>query len=107
MAMKDAVSQQQMMSEEENLEHMQEEAGDITRKVAMSKEAKLKKRKQEVKIAMNMRTRIELYMDGSVAEDLFVLGFQEEAKKIAKGSFGATFLVTIGTVLQIEADEFL
>eukprot|EP00957_Ditylum_brightwellii_P054848 4157107-Ditylum_brightwellii.AAC.1 len=105
--MKDAVSQQQMMSEEENLERMQEEADDIAGKVAMAEEAKLKQRKREVKIAMNMRTRIEPYMDGSVAEDLFVLGCQEEAEKIAKGSFGATFLVTIGTALQLEADEFL
>ena len=37
----------------------------------------------------------------------FKASIQEEATKIADTSFGATFLVTIGFALQVEAEEFL
>uniref|UniRef100_A0A7S2H5Q8 DNAJ-containing protein X-domain domain-containing protein n=1 Tax=Helicotheca tamesis TaxID=374047 RepID=A0A7S2H5Q8_9STRA len=105
--MKDAVKQQEMMSDEEDLEKMQEEAADLAGRAVAAEEAKLKQRKREVKIAMNLRTRIAEYMDGSMTEEDFRADCQNEAEKIAKGSFGSTFLVTIGNALLLESDEYL
>eukprot|EP00550_Attheya_septentrionalis_P004240 CAMPEP_0198298262 /NCGR_PEP_ID=MMETSP1449-20131203/40280_1 /TAXON_ID=420275 /ORGANISM="Attheya septentrionalis, Strain CCMP2084" /LENGTH=672 /DNA_ID=CAMNT_0043999485 /DNA_START=42 /DNA_END=2060 /DNA_ORIENTATION=+ len=102
--MKDATVQQAAMEREENME---QEAAELANRAAMSAEAKLKQRKREVTCAMNLRTRIDPFMSGTMTEEEFLASCTEEANKICEGAFGSTFATTIGFTLQVEADEFL
>jgi hypothetical protein len=88
-------------TEEEAMEFM------AARAAQASEETQFKQRKREVKIAMNIRKRIEPYVDRSEPDESFVASCQEEAFKIVKGSFGEVFCTTIGFALEIEAEEFL
>lgn len=104
--MKDAMEQQQAMDMENMTE---EEAATFLSGKTTSDEMMLKQRKREVKCALNLREKIMPYLEAKDDDDLrsFKQSIQEEAAKIADTSFGATFLVTIGFALEVEAEEFL
>jgi hypothetical protein len=74
---------------------------------AMMETDKLKQRKREVTCAVNLRERIQPFMDESQDEPEFVSLAQAEAADIAKSAFGHTFCIAIGTALELEATEFL
>ncbi|KAL7473896.1 hypothetical protein ACHAXS_014430 [Conticribra weissflogii] len=105
--MKDAMEQQKAMDTETMTD---EEAAEILHgKASSNAEMALKQRKREIKCAFNLREKIVPFMDATSTDDAaaFKTAIQKEAGKIADTSFGATFLVTIGFALQIEAEEFL
>ena len=105
--MKDAQTQQDIIDAEKS-ENMDEEmAQTMANRAALSEEAKLKQRKREVKCAVNIRKRIEPFMNDELTPEQFRESCHEEAEKIAKTSFGATFLTTIGFALEVEADEYI
>lgn len=104
--MKDAMEQQQAM----DMENMTEEdAAQFLANKTSNEEMMLKQRKREVKIALTLREKIMPFLEAKDEEDMktFKSSIQSEATKIADTSFGATFLVTIGFALQVEAEEFL
>jgi curved DNA-binding protein CbpA len=74
---------------------------------AMMETDLLKQRKREVTCAMNLRERIQPFMDGTQEEPEFVSLAQAEAADICKSAFGHTFCIAIGTALELEATEFL
>jgi len=104
--MKDAQTQQQMV-DAEKAESEEEMAKNLANRAALSEEAKLKQRKRAVKCALHIRSRIEPFMNDKMTPEQFRESCQEEAEKIAKTSFGPTFLTTIGFALEMEADEYL
>ena len=105
--MKDAMEQQQSM----DMENMTEEdaAKFLASKSASSEEMMLKQRKREVKCALNLREKIIPFMEAKEEDDIMVFkaSIAKEASKIVSTSFGATFLVTIGFALEVEAEEYL
>ena len=105
--MKDAMEQQQSM----DMENMTEEdaAKFLASKSASSEEMMLKQRKREVKCALNLREKIIPFMEAKEKDDIMVFkaSIAKEASKIVSTSFGATFLVTIGFALEVEAEEYL
>lgn len=105
--MKDAMEQQQNM----DLQNLTEEdtAKFIASKSASSEEMMLKQRKREVKVALNLREKIIPFMEAKEEDDIMVFkaSIAKEASKIVSTSFGATFLVTIGFALEVEAEEYL
>ncbi|KAL7456145.1 hypothetical protein ACHAWC_009495 [Mediolabrus comicus] len=105
--MKDAMEQQQSM----DMENMTEEdaAKFLASKSASSEEMMLKQRKREVKCALNLREKIMPFMEAKEEDDIMVFkaSIAKEASKIVSTSFGATFLVTIGFALEVEAEEYL
>eukprot|EP00592_Proboscia_alata_P014724 CAMPEP_0194394398 /NCGR_PEP_ID=MMETSP0174-20130528/123833_1 /TAXON_ID=216777 /ORGANISM="Proboscia alata, Strain PI-D3" /LENGTH=646 /DNA_ID=CAMNT_0039190193 /DNA_START=64 /DNA_END=2004 /DNA_ORIENTATION=- len=72
-----------------------------------SEESKLKQRKREVKCGMNLRDKIETYINGSITKEEFTENCRKEAEEIGKGTFGGLYLTAIGYALEIEADEFI
>lgn len=104
--MKDAQTQQAMM-DAEKADSEEEMAKNLANRAALSEEAKLKQRKREVKCALHIRGRIEPFMNDEMTPEEFRESCQEEAEKIAKTSFGPTFLTTIGFALEVEADEYI
>lgn len=104
--MKDAMEQQQAMDVESMTE---EQAAEFLASKTTNQEMMLKQRKREVKCALNLREKIMPFLEAKDDDDLaaFKTSVQDEATKIADTSFGATFLVTIGFALQVEAEEFL
>lgn len=104
--MKDAMEQQQAMDVESMPE---EQAAEFLASKTTNQEMMLKQRKREVKCALNLREKIMPFLEAKDDDDLaaFKTSVQDEATKIADTSFGATFLVTIGFALQVEAEEFL
>eukprot|EP00804_Cyclotella_cryptica_P020564 CCRYP_003407-RA/>CCRYP_003407-RA protein AED:0.20 eAED:0.20 QI:141/1/1/1/0.5/0.33/3/2533/626 len=105
--MKDAMEHQQNI----DFENMSEDeaAEMLAGKASNSAEMMLKQRKREVKCALNLREKITPFLEAKDDEDrnAFKESIRVEAEKIADTSFGATFLVTIGFALQVEAEEFL
>jgi hypothetical protein len=104
--MKDAMETQQNI----DLENIsEEEAAEMLAGKSSNAEMMLKQRKREVKCALNLREKIVPFLEAKDETDkeAFVSQIQQEAEKIADTSFGATFLVTIGFALQVEAEEFL
>ena len=87
----------------------EDEAADLMTKKAMdaNKENIFKQRKREVKCALNIRKRIEPYIEGTESVEAFTASCKEEAYTIVKGSYGDTFCTAIGFALQVESDEFL
>ena len=104
--MKDAQTQQAMM-DAEKADSEEEMAKNLANRAALSEEAKLKQRKREVKCALHIRGRIEPFTNDKMTAEEFRESCQEEAEKIAKTSFGPTFLTTIGFALEVEADEYI
>merc|ERR1719491_1659372 len=76
-------------------------------RAASAEEAKIKQTKREIKIALNLREKIQPYVDGKISKEDFTKQCEEEAMKIAEGSFGNIFLAAIGFQLEIEADEYI
>ena len=105
--MKDAQTQQAMVDAEKAESSEEEMAKNLANRAALSEEAKLKQRKREVKCALHIRGRIDPFMNDEMTPEQFRESCQEEAEKIAKTSFGPTFLTTIGFALEVEADEYL
>ena len=105
--MKDAQTQQAMVDAEKAESSEEEMAKNLANRAALSEEAKLKQRKREVKCALHIRGRIDPFMNDEMTPEQFHESCQEEAEKIAKTSFGPTFLATIGFALEVEADEYL
>ena len=105
--MKDAQTQQAMVDAEKAESSEEEMAKNLANRAALSEEAKLKQRKREVKCALHIRGRIDPFMNDEMTPEQFHESCQEEAEKIAKTSFGPTFLTTIGFALEVEADEYL
>jgi hypothetical protein len=88
----------------------EDEAADLMAAKAMdaaNKENEFKQRKREVKCALNIKKRIEPFIDGMETPEVFGISCREEAQNIVKGSNGDVFCTAIGFALQVEADEFL
>jgi len=102
--MKDMVEQQTSLSESDMNEKFAET---VAGRAASAEEAKIKQTKREIKIAINLREKIQPFVDGNITAEDFMAACEEEAKKIAEGSFGSIFLAAIGFQLEIEADEFI
>lgn len=66
-------------------------------------------RRRQVTCALNLRRRIQPYVesDDVMDESEFVVTVQAEAAKICQSSFGHVFCTTIGKTLELEATEFL
>ena len=109
--MKDAMEQQAQMEAETALENAanpeERMAADMASRAASSAEAKLKQRRREAKSAINLRNRVTPHVDGQQDLEAYIKSVQEESEAIAASSFGATYLVTMGFALQLEAEEFL
>jgi curved DNA-binding protein CbpA len=75
----------------------------------MMEEDEFSQRKRQVGCAINLRNRIEPYVDSSDGdtEEQFVLMCQAEAASICQSAFGHVFCSTIGRALELEAIEFL
>jgi len=99
--MKD-MADQQAMSENENFI-----ADTMAGRASAAEDSKLKQRKREVKIALNLREKIQPYVDGKISKEDFTKQCEEEAMKISEGSYGNIFLAAIGFQLEIEADEYV
>jgi len=102
--MKDMVDQQTSLSESDMNEKFAET---VAGRAASAEEAKIKQTKRELKIAINLRNKVQPFVDGNITAEDFMAECEEEAKKIAEGSFGSIFLAAIGFQLEIEADEFI
>jgi len=100
--MKDASEQQNEQMVLEGVESTKDFA-----RSADSELARLRQRKREAKCAINIRERIQPYVSGSVSKEEFTAGCKEEAEKIGKGAYGATFLTTMGQTMLLEAEEYL
>lgn len=72
-----------------------------------TEESKMKQKKREIQIAKYLREKVQTFVDGTLPLDDFAAGVQIEACKIADGSFGTTFLNTIGFQLEVEAEEYI
>ena len=72
-----------------------------------TEESKTKQKKGEIQIAKYLREKVQTFVDGTLPLDDFAAGVQIEACKIADGSFGTTFLNTIGFQLEVEAEEYI
>ena len=70
-----------------------------------SAESELKQRKRQVKCAQNLVTRIARYDPKNKEE--FIVTAQEEAIAIAKGAYGDLYCTTIGSALELAAEEYL
>jgi len=77
------------------------------RRTQMVQQDAWKQRKREVTCAVNLRKRVEPFVDGSQDEGEFTSLAQAEAAQIAKSAFGHIFLEAIGGALECEAEEFL
>jgi hypothetical protein len=88
---------------------VEDEADELMGKKAkeVTEESDFRQRKREVKCALNIVKRVDELVTGTATEEAFTKSCQEEAEKIAKGSFGDVFCTTIGFALQVEAEEFL
>lgn len=85
-----------------------EERQEYLKRTAASVEAdKFKQRRREVKCALNLRKRVEPFVDGSQNEEEFIALAQAEAANITKGAFGDVYCSAIGFALESEADEFI
>lgn len=76
----------------------------------MMEEDEFMQRRRKVTIAVNLRKRVEPYINGDEGEDTemqFVLSCQAEAAKICESAFGHVFCSTIGRGFELEAIEFL
>ncbi len=74
---------------------------------AASDDMQIKQRKREVGIAVNLRERVAMYVDGSQTADALRKDAEGEADKIGGGAFGVPFLSAIGFALEVESEEFL
>lgn len=79
----------------------------IKRTAAAVEADKFKQRRREVKCAINLRQRVEPFVDGSQDEEEFIALAQAEAANISKGAFGDVYCSAIGFALELEADEFI
>lgn len=76
----------------------------------MMEEDEFLQRRRKVTCAINIRKRIDPYVEGDGDEDIeeqFVLSCQAEAAKICKSTFGHVFCGAIGRAFELEATEFL
>lgn len=101
--MKDAVEQQGMPMDELD----DQDPAEIATRAASSRQAKLRQLRREVKCAMNLRKRIQTYVEKEQTAEEFSTGCREEAEKIGSGAYGATYLTNMGLSMTLEADEFL
>ena len=102
----DTLMKEHMMQTSEQTEEMDEELF-MTQNALRSTEEALKQKKREVQCAMNLRERINSFVDGSHDESEFIALCQEEAANITKATFGDVFCTTIGYALESEADTFI
>lgn len=102
--MKDMSSQQVSMSEVELNEQFAE---NIEGRGTSQEDVQLKQRKRELTIAINLRDMSQPFIEDVFTEEQFSATCVTEATKIAGGSFGATFLTTIGFQLEVEAEEYI
>jgi curved DNA-binding protein CbpA len=75
----------------------------------MMEEDEFSQRKRQVICAVNLRKRIEPYVDcnDGDSDEQFILMCQAEAASICQSAFGHVFCSTIGRALELEAVEFL
>jgi curved DNA-binding protein CbpA len=73
----------------------------------MMEEDDFVQRRRKVTCAINIRKRIEPYVNGEEDEEQFVLSSQAEAAKICKTTFGHVFCSGIGNALELEGTEYL
>jgi len=73
----------------------------------MMEEDEFLQRRRKVTCAINIRERLEPYVNGDEDEEQFVLSSQAEAAKISKSAFGHVFCSAIGRALELEATEYL
>mmetsp|Transcript_32584 Transcript_32584/g.59917 ORF Transcript_32584/g.59917 Transcript_32584/m.59917 type:complete len:542 (-) Transcript_32584:423-2048(-) len=86
------------------LQFSQEESKDLP---FFKKGSDLAQRKREVDIAVHLRDRVEMYVDEAITAPAFADSCRSEAEKIAKGAFGETYLMSIGSAMELEASQFL
>jgi len=103
--MKDMAEQQNAMPEGSDMN--EQFAEQMSGRAAKADESNNKQTKREIKIAINLRDKIQPFVDGNVTKEDFTASCEEEAKKISEGSFGNIFLAAIGFQLEIEADEYI
>jgi curved DNA-binding protein CbpA len=103
-----AQMQQQMTEMEEEGENAAPDlASQMANNATSSADAKIKQRRREVTCALNIRMKIDPFMNGDQNEKDFEISCMAEAEEIAKGAFGGLYLTTIGWALEIESKEFL
>ena len=73
----------------------------------MMEEDEFLQRRRKVTCAINIRKRIEYYVNGEEDEEQFILSCQAEAAKICQSAFGHVFCISIGKALELESTEFL
>jgi len=101
--MKDAVQEQQ----KKFLLEAKEEAGEWAARSLASEQASLRQKMREVKCAINIRKRVEPYVNGTESVEAFTEGCKKEADNIGNGAYGATFLTTMGQAMLFEAEEYI
>jgi X-domain of DnaJ-containing len=99
--------QQQTARDEQKLDTQEARREYVKRTTAAVEADKFKQRKREVKCAVNLRNRVEPFVDGSQQEEEFIALCQAEAATITKGVFGHVYCSAIGFALEVEADEFI
>jgi X-domain of DnaJ-containing len=99
--------QQQAAGDEDKMDTQEARQEYVKRTTAAVEADKLKQRKREVKCAVNLRNRVEPFVDGSQQEEEFIALCQAEAATITKGVFGHVYCSAIGFALEVEADEFI
>ncbi len=72
-------------------------------------EDEFSQRKRQVNCALNLRRRIQPFVESEdqMDESEFVVTVQAEAAKVCQSCFGHVFCTTIGRTLELEATEFL
>ena len=100
-------TQQQGAGDETKLDTQEARQQYVKRTTAAVEADKFKQRKREVKCAVNLRNRVEPFVDGSQQEEEFIALCQAEAATITKGVFGHVYCSAIGFALEVEADEFI
>ena len=67
----------------------------------------LSQRRRAVDIAIKLRDRVGPYVSGEIPVTEFIDGCRAEARRIATGTFGPTFLVAIGDALVRGAEAYI
>jgi curved DNA-binding protein CbpA len=97
--MKDGTESEDIDKQSKRQEHVKQ----------LLEEDEFAQRKRQVQCAINIRQRIQPFVESEegMDESEFVVAVQAEAAKICQSSFGYIFCTAIGRTLELEATEFL
>lgn len=93
-------SMDENMTEEQRSELLQSKMKE------MNQQNELRSRKRYVKCAINLRKRVQSFVERGKREE-FVASCQAEAATISKGAYGALYSMNIGWALEVAADEYI